>query len=100
MGSPVSPVVANIFMAELETKALEGLVCAPSVWYKYVDDVLSVVKRSLVQLLLDHLNGQHESITFTIEMEENGVLPFMDVVLKQSVNGKIETSVYQKQSHT
>ena len=100
MGSPVSPVVANIFMAELETKALEGFGCAPSVWYRYVDDVLSVVKRSLVQSLLDHLNGQHESITFTVEMEENGVLPFMDVVLKRSVSGKIETAVYRKPSHT
>ena len=34
MGAPVLPVVANIFMAELETKALEGFGCAPSVWYR------------------------------------------------------------------
>ena len=33
-------------------------------------------------------------------MEENGVLPFMDVVLKRSVSGKIETAVYRKPSHT
>ena len=45
MGSPVSPPVANLFMADLESKALRSFSGAPSVWYRYVDDVLSIVKK-------------------------------------------------------
>ena len=47
MGSPLSPVIADIFMADLEEKAIAGASedIAPSVWKRYVDDIISVVKR-------------------------------------------------------
>ena len=73
MGTPLSPVIADIFMVDLEEKA--GSDIAPSVWKRYVDDVLSVVKRDKRQLLLDHLNKQHEKIRFTNEEERDGSLP-------------------------
>ena len=98
MGSPVSPPVANLFMADLESKALRSFSGAPSVWYRYVDDVLSIVKRSLVKDFLDHLNSQHGG--FTVEVDKEGRLPFMDVLLQRRENGMISTEVYRKPTHT
>ena len=63
MGSPVSPPVANLFMADLETNELASFPGAPSVWYRYVDDVFAIVKGHLVEDLLNHLNSQHGSIS-------------------------------------
>ena len=49
MGSPVSPPVANLFMAEFEEEALETFEDEkPKKWRRYVDDVIAVVKRSVV----------------------------------------------------
>ena len=81
-------------MADLETRALESFLDAPSVWYRYVNDVLSIVKKRLVEDLLDHLSIQQENISFTVEVEHDGKLPFMDVLLQRRKDGTINTRVY------
>ena len=100
MGSPVSPVVSDIFMEDFEDKALsDGSICPP-LWKRFVDDVLAVVKRDKGSPLLDHLNEQHPNIKFTMEEEEEGSLPFMDVRFTRTANGKLHRQVYQKPTHT
>ena len=46
MGSPVSPIVANIFMEFLEQCAIATapVTCAPRLWKRYVDDILEIIK--------------------------------------------------------
>ena len=75
MGSPVSAIVANIFMADLEERALSTMRRHPKLWFRYVDDVLSIVKRREVETTLAHLNQQDEAIVFTMEEEKDGFLP-------------------------
>ena len=42
MGSPLGPVLANIFMCHFEEKwVMSGQVC-PSFWYRYVDDTFTM----------------------------------------------------------
>ena len=38
MGSPLSPVVANLFMEYFESKALNSSKLLPKLWKRYVDD--------------------------------------------------------------
>ena len=38
MGSPLGPVLANIFMAHLENNLVPSLSNVMSLWYRYVDD--------------------------------------------------------------
>lgn len=69
MGSPVSPIVANLFMEHLEKEAITTapVTCKPRMWKRYVDDILEVVKAGMTQHLTDHLNTVDEtnSINYT-----------------------------------
>ena len=62
MGSPVSSVIADIFMENLEMKAFQGYGTVPRVWKRFVDDVLAVVRKAEVERFLDHLNNTHPNI--------------------------------------
>ena len=84
MGSPVSPVVANLFMTLLEETALATFVSPPSMWLRFVDDISSVIRRDAAEALLCHLNAQHQAIQFTIEREEAETLPSMDITVQRN----------------
>jgi len=66
MGSPVSPLVANLFMEYLEQKLLDTapmeLKLKFKLWKRYVDDIFEVVKKKSVEVTLDDLerhNGRY-----------------------------------------
>ena len=100
MGSPVSDVVANLVMEDVEERALSTFDIKLPFWKRYVDDTCTAVLMDRVDDLLQHLNGIEKSIQFTVEVEDNGKLPFLDVLLTHGHNGHIETSVYRKKTHT
>ncbi|GJQ82611.1 hypothetical protein Trydic_g19635 [Trypoxylus dichotomus] len=74
MGSPLSPVVANLFMEQFESLAIETAVDKHTVWWRYVDDTFVVWPHGRYKLgrFLEHLNGVHPNIQFTMEPEDNG----------------------------
>ena len=97
MGSPVSSVVANIFMECVEERALRNAVqLQPRLWKRYVGDVFSVVLKRMVDALLEHLNGMDAKIRFTMEQEKNGYISFLDVGVRRESNGSVKTSVFLK----
>ena len=58
MGSPVSSIVANLFMENYEENALkEAGELRPQVWDGYVDDVFSICKKKNVERFLQYLNS-------------------------------------------
>ena len=65
-------------------------------WKHYVDDTCAALPVSSVQQFLDHLNGVEPSIQFTVELESDGKLPFLDVLLQRDPDGSIATTVYRK----
>jgi hypothetical protein len=97
MGSSLSPVVSGIFLEELEARALETSVVKPKMLKRYVDDMFAVwpQDQSPVQTFLDHMNKQNPHIQFTLEIEKNNKLPFLDVFVEK-VDGRLVTSVYRK----
>ena len=48
-----------------------------------------------ISLLLHHFNLEHRNIKFTLEIENDGSIPFLDVLVFRTRNGKT-TSVYRK----
>ena len=104
MGSPVSPIVANLFMENLEQTAIatadEDI--KPMWWKRYVDDVVTKIKCGTVERLNDHLNqvDTTRSIVFTHETMVENKIPFLDTLIEIKDNGSLKTTVYRKSTHT
>ena len=101
MGSPLSPVMANMYMKHLEETALHTAPLQPTLWLRYVDDTFVVWPHGHEELqhFHEHINQQRPNIQFTIEEEKDGKLAFLDVQVTRSPDGLI-TSVYRKPTHT
>ena len=102
MGSPLGPLFANIFISFHEQKWLNNCPSSfnPLLHRRYVDDCFLLFRSSdHVPLFLDYLNQQHASITFTTEIERDGILPFLDIDICRS-DRKFGTSVYRKPTFT
>ena len=65
MGSPVSPIVANLFMEDYEGKALEEYQDPPKYWGRYVDDALAVIKTAHIEPFTQHLNRSLNTQAFS-----------------------------------
>ena len=104
MGSPVSPIAANIFMEALEQQAIATapLNGTPKLWLRYVDDNLEIVNKDCVEDLTDHINKVDESgsIKFTFEKESEGKLPFLDTLIVRKEDGSLKLLVHRKPTHT
>ncbi|XP_072041861.1 uncharacterized protein [Amphiura filiformis] len=104
MGSPVSAIVANLYMEWLEQQAIATapLDCAPKYWRRYVDDVLEVIRKDTTEKLTDHLNKVDETgnIKFTYEEEKDCSIPFLDTLVVRKQDGSIKLLIYRKKTHT
>ena len=104
MGSPVSPIVANLYMEWLEQKAVATapLACQPRLWKRYVDDVLEIIKKGAAEDFTTHLNtiDRTGNIKFTCELENDGKIPFLDTLIARKEDGSIKLLVYRKKTHT
>ena len=107
MGSSLSSVVANIFMCTFEREALASArrlsLTVPKLWLRYVDDVFVLYEgdEHSLNTFFCHVNSCHESITFTKEVEKEGTLPFLDLLIARNVaDASLDFTVYRKPTHT
>ena len=98
MGSPLGPVLANIFVGYCETLIPPDR--WPEFYNRFVDDTLAVfTKQAESEEFLVLLNGLHPSLKFTVEGESNNTIPFMDVQLQHN-GGQLIRSIYRKPTFT
>ena len=64
-----------------------------------MDDTCCIVKKGTVEGLLDHLNSVRQSIRFTVEVEKDGGLSFLDTLLQRREDGGLDVTVYRKPTH-
>ena len=57
MGSPLSPIVANIFVEKFETEALETLLHPPSLWKGFVDGTFVILEAQNKDEFFNHINS-------------------------------------------
>ncbi len=66
MVSPLSPVVANIFMESFENIAITTFRRLPKIWKRYVDDTFEILSKYVARSFLVHINKINEAIQFTV----------------------------------
>ncbi|XP_055714201.1 uncharacterized protein LOC129808449 [Phlebotomus papatasi] len=81
MGDPLSPVAADIVM-DLALKTITDRLDYPLVCLtKYVDDIFCLIPKDKVDATLEVFNGFHPSLQFTVEVEKDGGLPYLDTFI-------------------
>ena len=100
MGSPVSPILANLVMEDIEHKAMSEFHHPPKVGKRYIDDTFVVIKREYLQQFFNFLNSIEPTVQFAKETESDGVLAFLDVKLTRENTGYLDYTVHRKPTHT
>ena len=98
MGSPLGPILANIFLSHHEENWLNKCLVKfqPSFYRRYFDNIFVVFESSKsADSFREYVPSKHQNINFTIEKENIGSLSFLDVKICRK-NRKFVTSVYRK----
>ena len=99
MGSPISPVIANIYMEHFEPLAIPTSPTLIKWCFRYVDDIHSATRKDQVNKLQEYLSSINPPIKFTTELPGMNWLPFLDTLTKLTPNS-IESTVYRKPTQT
>ena len=84
MGSPISVVIANLVMEYVKQKSISLFSSSPKLWKRFVDDTFVIIQTNKVD----------SNIIFTIELEQDHKLAFLDVLVMRMRNGKLATTVH------
>ena len=98
MDSPVSPVIANIYMEHFESLTIPTFPTLIKYWFRYVDDVHSATRKDQVNKLQEHLNSIDPYIKLTLELLGTDGLPLLDTLTKPTPNS-IEFSLQKTHQH-
>jgi len=78
MGSPLSPIISDIVLQDLEFEALKFLPFEIPIYYRYVDDILLAAHRSQFNDILTTFNFFHSRLNFSLEYSNNNEINFLD----------------------
>ena len=104
MGSPLSGLLADVFMNHFERKyimsnpAYKNKILA---YYRYVDDTFMLFDGTTRQIesMVSSLNKTHPNIKFTLEHEADNKISFLDAMIVKQ-NGNLAFKVYRKPTTT
>ena len=102
MGSPLTSVLANVFMGFYDSKWLnEYNLNKPIFYLRFVDDILAAFDNEQDSLnFLDVLNKRHPNIKFTIEKQINPFIAFLDVSTLGINNQNLTLQTCHKSTYT
>ena len=75
------------------------MIHTPRLWLRNVDDTFVITKYDKRETL-DELNKFNCKVQFTYESTTNNTLPFLDCLIKRDNEGRLQTKVYRKKTHT
>ena len=101
MGSPISTIVANLYMEGLEIKAMNTAEYPSRIWKRYVDETFVVIESAKKEKFPKHINKMDPHIKFTTDDAKADVsIPFLDTVVMSQSDNSLLTSVNRKPTHT
>ena len=98
MGTPLGPLLADIYMVELENTLVPKLKQHIKNWRHYVDDTFIYLKNGSKEYDLSVSETYHPNIKCSYETKVNKTLPFLDVLFIRK-SDPIYTTVYGKETN-
>ena len=95
MGSPLSPIAADIVMDDLESKCIPSPPFQLPFYYRYVDDIIAALPFNEINTIQSIFNSYNHKIQFTIEEESEGKKCVLDIMIIRDKKS-IKTNWYQK----
>ena len=95
MGSPPAPLLANIWLSKFEPVINNDA----KVFQRYMDDILISINKDGIHEKLNEINNLHSNLKFTIEVEKEGKLPFLDLQIIHESN-ELKSTWYNKPTDT
>jgi hypothetical protein len=96
MGSPISSAIANLAMEVMLERITNLLPFDLPFLFIFVDDILTAIPEGIVEETLEIFNAVNDKIQFTMELECNRQIPYLDLKLTREFDGSISTEFYQK----
>ena len=91
MSSAPAPHIANGWLSTFDYTIKD----TSPLYSRYMDDILCIIKRDCLDNKLGKINNIHPSLSFTVEEEKEGRLPFLDMVIFNQ-NGHLSSGWYRK----
>jgi len=99
MGSPLSPIIADLVLRDIETKAIKKLPFQLPLYRRYVDDILLAAQVDQFNIIIETFNSFHKRLQFTLEMSIDNKINFLDVTI--ILNDRIMMfDIYEKPTNT
>ena len=96
MGTPPAMQFSNLWLKQYEPTIFAN----SKLKRRYVDDIICTTKRNATMSKLDELNSLHPNLKFTVEIEKDGRLPFLDMAISRDDQNRIHADWYRKDTDT
>lgn len=100
MGNPASPALANLVVNDVMEEVMRDLPFEIKLLKIYVDDSIAAVPQDCIGMMLDLFNSYHRKIQFTMEVEVERSIPFLDLRVIRAEDGTIIIDWYRKPTHS
>jgi len=84
MGSPLSPIKAELVIQDVEREFLGKLDFRLLFYFRYVDDILTAVPKTAIDSIVDKFNAHHPRLQFTLEIEGDRINFLETTIIKNN----------------
>jgi hypothetical protein len=103
MGAPTSALFAEIYLQHLENTKIYDIQLTSKIvgYFRYVDDILILYNENQTNIgtVLNQFNEATPGLSFTLELEQNNKLNFLDLTINRDPDG-LEIEIYRKPTMT
>ena len=96
-GSSLDPLLADVSLTKLGNTTLKESIKSLTIYKRYVDDIFCVASHDQqTEAVLDRFNSAHSEAKFTIELESDDALAFLDVLIERKPTSLVQRRIHRK----
>ena len=76
MGNPLSPILSDIVIEDLELQCINKLQSKPLFYFEYVDNIVLCIHKNDMEHTFNVFNPYDKNLQFTVERSQNSSIRF------------------------